>query len=224
MAELVGDHTGKRSTGHDFFHALALRGDDHPALDDARRAFGREKFRRRDAQHPKTRAEEILQHGAVGVVDHVNAAAVVGADHAGRVGARDIAEPQVTGAARDARAEVRGRDVIPLLDRIAHQLICACVVDHAERAEIGIDIDRAFPARRQHTVRSRYDHERATRKRGQRRGRRCKGEPCASEFVTAHWRCSPGSASGRWHDAGSCAASRHSPDRSSRRTSSVRQR
>ena len=110
MTEFVSDHAGKRPTGHDFFDALALRGDDHPAFDDARRAFGLQELRRRDAQHAEADAEEILQHGAVGVIDHVQTAAVVGADHAGRVGAGDIAESQVTHGARNPRAEVRGRD------------------------------------------------------------------------------------------------------------------
>ena len=79
---------GQRRAGHDFLDAFALRGDDDPALDDARRALGLEELRRRDAEDAEADAHEVAQHGAVGVVDHVDAAAVVGADDAAGIARR----------------------------------------------------------------------------------------------------------------------------------------
>ena len=61
--------------------------------------------------------------------------------------AGDVAETEIGHRADDLGAEARRRHRGPLLQRISHELIRERVVDHAERAEVGVDLDGAFPAR-----------------------------------------------------------------------------
>lgn len=178
MTELVRDDTRERCAGHHVFDPFTLRSDDHPAFDDARRTLRFQELRRRDTQHAVTDAEKVAQHAAVAVVDHVQAAAVVGADHARGVRTCDVAKAEIARGAHDFRAEARRRHGVPLVDRIADQLVGERVVDDAERAKIGVHIDGSFPARRLRAMRGRNDDERASRERRDReqvqRERQCR--------------------------------------------------
>ena len=120
-----------------------------------------EELGRRDAENAEADADEVGQDGTVGIEDDVQPAAVVDADDAAGIRADDVAEAEVAESARHFRAKARHRDGSPFVQRLRDELRRQGIVDDPKRAEIGVHVDDAAPARGPGALGCRNHDERA---------------------------------------------------------------